>query len=68
MDEIFHIPQARRMVCNMSTAWDDKITTPPGLYLLSAPVQWLAGSCGSIASLRSFVFLFVFFVFYCNLY
>lgn len=40
MDEIFHIPQAQRMVCNFSMEWDSKITTPPGLYFLSGPISW----------------------------
>jgi hypothetical protein len=29
-DEVFHIPQAQRY-CEGNHAWDDKITTPPGL-------------------------------------
>lgn len=35
MDEVFHIPQAQRYCHGRFTEWDDKITTPPGLYLLS---------------------------------
>ncbi|EGY16729.1 alpha-1,2 glucosyltransferase ALG10 [Verticillium dahliae VdLs.17] len=34
-DEFFHIPQAQVYCKNKFTDWDDKITTPPGLYLLS---------------------------------
>jgi alpha-1,2-glucosyltransferase len=34
MDEVFHIPQATRY-CNWDWTWDNKITTPPGLYLVS---------------------------------
>ncbi|KAG7110821.1 hypothetical protein HYQ45_017480 [Verticillium longisporum] len=35
LDEFFHIPQAQVYCKNKFTDWDDKITTPPGLYLLS---------------------------------
>ncbi|KAL9950008.1 hypothetical protein ACHAQF_000259 [Verticillium nonalfalfae] len=35
LDEFFHIPQAQVYCKNKFTEWDDKITTPPGLYLLS---------------------------------
>lgn len=31
LDEIFHIPQARRYCQGRWLEWDDKITTPPGL-------------------------------------
>ncbi|CAI4210937.1 unnamed protein product [Parascedosporium putredinis] len=34
-DEIFHIPQAQRYCEGRWTEWDDKITTPPGLYAVS---------------------------------
>ncbi|THU91646.1 glucosyltransferase [Dendrothele bispora CBS 962.96] len=35
MDEPFHIPQAQAYCRNEFTTWDPKITTPPGLYLMS---------------------------------
>ena len=35
MDEIFHIPQARRYCAGNFTEWDSKITTLPGLYVFS---------------------------------
>ncbi|EWC46309.1 hypothetical protein DRE_04480 [Drechslerella stenobrocha 248] len=35
LDEVFHIPQAQRYCMMHFKHWDDKITTPPGLYLLS---------------------------------
>jgi len=35
MDEPFHIPQAQAYCRGEFNAWDPKITTPPGLYLLS---------------------------------
>lgn len=31
LDEIFHIPQAQKYCDSNWLAWDDKITTPPGL-------------------------------------
>lgn len=40
MDEIFHIDQTRRF-CSLNFSWNEKITTPPGLYILS-----LFGFCG----------------------
>ncbi|KAG0077702.1 glucosyltransferase [Linnemannia elongata] len=35
MDEIFHIPQAQRYCQGDFWTWDPKLTTPPGLYVLS---------------------------------
>ncbi|KAL0930600.1 alpha- glucosyltransferase alg10 [Colletotrichum truncatum] len=35
LDEVFHIPQAQKFCEGKWTEWDDKITTPPGLYILS---------------------------------
>ncbi|KAF8592061.1 glycosyltransferase family 59 protein [Ramaria rubella] len=35
MDEPFHVPQAQAYCRGEWTTWDPKITTPPGLYLLS---------------------------------
>ncbi|KAF3911671.1 hypothetical protein AA313_de0202867 [Arthrobotrys entomopaga] len=35
LDEVFHIPQAQKYCLMKFNEWDDKITTPPGLYLLS---------------------------------
>ncbi|KAF9874698.1 alpha- glucosyltransferase alg10 [Colletotrichum karsti] len=35
LDEVFHIPQAQKFCQGRWTEWDDKITTPPGLYILS---------------------------------
>ncbi|RCI10482.1 hypothetical protein L249_4457 [Ophiocordyceps polyrhachis-furcata BCC 54312] len=61
MDEVFHIPQAQRYCRGKFGEWDDKITTPPGLYLLSnlfpqalkaAEMSW-EYSCGTDV-LRSF--------------
>ncbi|KAJ3574615.1 hypothetical protein NP233_g1656 [Leucocoprinus birnbaumii] len=35
MDEPFHIPQAQAYCRGEFTTWDPKITTPPGLYIVS---------------------------------
>ncbi|KAK4231016.1 DIE2/ALG10 family-domain-containing protein [Podospora fimiseda] len=35
LDEVFHIPQAQAYCEGNYGHWDDKITTPPGLYLFS---------------------------------
>ncbi|RMJ18723.1 Dol-P-Glc:Glc(2)Man(9)GlcNAc(2)-PP-Dol alpha-1,2-glucosyltransferase [Fusarium kuroshium] len=35
LDEVFHIPQAQKYCEGKFLEWDDKITTPPGLYLIS---------------------------------
>ncbi|KII93695.1 glycosyltransferase family 59 protein [Plicaturopsis crispa FD-325 SS-3] len=35
MDEPFHVPQAQAYCRGEYTTWDPKITTPPGLYILS---------------------------------
>eukprot|EP01069_Polyplicarium_translucidae_P000040 Polyplicarium_translucidae@DN101_c0_g1_i1.p1 len=45
MDEEFHAPQASR-ICSGDFRWDPKITTPPGLYLVSCPLVWGARLCG----------------------
>ncbi|CAI6338577.1 unnamed protein product [Periconia digitata] len=34
LDEFFHVPQAKKY-CRNDFSWDPKITTPPGLYLVS---------------------------------
>ncbi|THH20999.1 hypothetical protein EW146_g451 [Bondarzewia mesenterica] len=38
-DEPFHVPQAQRYCDGDWTYWDPKITTPPGLYVLSVLLQ-----------------------------
>ena len=35
MDEIFHIPQAQNYCTYNFSHWDNKLTTPPGLYISS---------------------------------
>ncbi|KAG5928414.1 hypothetical protein E4U42_000710 [Claviceps africana] len=46
LDEIFHIPQAQRYCEGRLLEWDDKITTPPGLYIFSVLVQNAAKATG----------------------
>lgn len=67
MDEIFHIPQAQRY-CNdgiFNAQWDDKITTLPGLYIVSLPFMKLASLLSkqdqlcSTYSLRSMNIVFI---------
>lgn len=41
MDEPFHIPQAQAYCRGEFATWDPKITTPPGLYLLSLVLKRL---------------------------
>ncbi|ATY61863.1 DIE2 ALG10 family [Cordyceps militaris] len=42
LDEIFHIPQAQKYCEGRFFDWDDKITTPPGLYFFSVAVHRIA--------------------------
>ncbi|KAK4155846.1 glycosyltransferase [Chaetomidium leptoderma] len=52
-DEVFHIPQAQTYCSGHFWDWDDKITTPPGLYLLSVAYhKWWMSKCTPL-SLRS---------------
>lgn len=41
MDEIFHVPQAQRYCQGNFTYYDAKLTTPPGLYLVTYLRIWL---------------------------
>ncbi|KKA28424.1 hypothetical protein TD95_003036 [Thielaviopsis punctulata] len=58
LDEIFHIPQAQTYCRGDFFHWDDKITTPPGLYLATIAATKLkllfAGAACSPLVLRSF--------------
>lgn len=40
LDEVFHIPQAQKYCQGRWLEWDDKITTPPGLYAYSPARPW----------------------------
>ncbi|KAK0761384.1 hypothetical protein N5P37_006334 [Trichoderma harzianum] len=50
LDEVFHIPQAQKYCEGKFLEWDDKITTPPGLYWLSILIPQAAKSSGLISS------------------
>ncbi|GAB1316563.1 glucosyltransferase [Madurella fahalii] len=54
LDEVFHIPQAQTYCAGRFGDWDDKITTPPGLYLFSVAIHkyWASKECTPYA-LRS---------------
>ncbi|KAM7212996.1 DIE2/ALG10 family domain containing protein [Rhypophila decipiens] len=54
LDEVFHIPQAQTYCQGRFWDWDDKITTPPGLYLFSVASHklWRLAECTSF-SLRN---------------
>ncbi|GME26814.1 Alpha- glucosyltransferase alg10 [Neofusicoccum parvum] len=45
LDEVFHVGQAQVYCAGNFTHWDSKITTPPGLYLLSYLVFRVTGHC-----------------------
>ncbi|KAM0432913.1 hypothetical protein ACHAPT_004618 [Fusarium lateritium] len=47
LDEVFHIPQAQKYCEGKFLEWDDKITTPPGLYLLSLLIPGVVRPNGS---------------------
>ncbi|KAH7312421.1 DIE2/ALG10 family-domain-containing protein [Stachybotrys elegans] len=47
LDEFFHIPQAQKYCQGRFREWDDKITTPPGLYLISSFPRTLMRSIGA---------------------
>ncbi|SPN99914.1 related to alpha-1,2 glucosyltransferase, potassium channel regulator [Cephalotrichum gorgonifer] len=56
-DEVFHIPQAQKYCEGKWLEWDDKITTPPGLYgisVLALHARLLVSKLGcSVFNLRS---------------
>ncbi|KAI8330626.1 DIE2/ALG10 family-domain-containing protein [Chlamydoabsidia padenii] len=65
MDEIFHIPQAQHYCQGNYTTWDPKLTTPPGLYLISIGLQSLGNLFNvthlcSVQGLRATNLLFAF--------
>jgi alpha-1,2-glucosyltransferase len=54
LDEVFHIPQAQGYCDGQFQTWDPKITTPPGLYLVSYAVvrtrRLISSSSGDVCS------------------
>lgn len=57
MDEIFHVPQAQAYCLNEFAYYDPKLTTPPGLYIISFLLHQVGLPC-SLTYLR-YVNLFV---------
>ncbi|KAI0477979.1 DIE2/ALG10 family-domain-containing protein [Xylaria cf. heliscus] len=54
LDEVFHIPQAQVYCQGRYYEWDNKITTPPGLYFSTIVFNRLLGLPCSIYNLRAF--------------
>ncbi|KAI1373958.1 glycosyltransferase family 59 protein [Hypoxylon crocopeplum] len=54
LDEVFHIPQAQVYCDGKYGVWDDKLTTPPGLYALTILANKLSGFPCSVYYLRLF--------------
>ncbi|KAG8947991.1 glucosyltransferase [Tulasnella sp. 419] len=52
MDEPFHIPQAQAYCDGEWSSWDPKITTPPGLYVLSVIMKRIIMARCTIPTLR----------------
>ncbi|KAI0080044.1 glucosyltransferase [Panus rudis PR-1116 ss-1] len=52
MDEPFHIPQAQAYCRGDFQTWDPKITTPPGLYILSLALKRIFALKCNLAVLR----------------
>ena len=65
MDEIFHIPQAQKFCNGNFIEWDSKITTFPGLYLLSFIINNVLSYECSVIFLRGInVFLAILWPYY----
>ncbi|TKA78474.1 hypothetical protein B0A49_03851 [Cryomyces minteri] len=47
LDEVFHIRQAQTYCAGDFARWDPKITTPPGLYVLSYAIFKVTGRCST---------------------
>ncbi|KAI0197587.1 DIE2/ALG10 family-domain-containing protein [Astrocystis sublimbata] len=54
LDEVFHIPQAQVYCQGRYYEWDDKITTPPGLYFATILYNQLMSFTCSLYNLRKF--------------
>ncbi|KAG1715800.1 hypothetical protein ID866_1376 [Astraeus odoratus] len=57
MDEPFHVPQALAYCRGEWSTWDSKITTPPGLYVLSVLLHRIFALRCNLSTLRSSVTL-----------
>lgn len=69
MDELFHVPQAKRFCAGLTTrtpsviAYSPSITTPPGPYLLPALLSTVSAAFCSTAALRALSALFTVLIF-----
>ncbi|KAI0521413.1 DIE2/ALG10 family-domain-containing protein [Xylaria bambusicola] len=59
LDEVFHIPQAQVYCQGRYLEWDDKITTPPGLYISTIVFNKILRLPCTIYNLRGFNVLVV---------
>ncbi|KAG8981857.1 glucosyltransferase [Tulasnella sp. JGI-2019a] len=59
MDEPFHITQAQAYCRGEWSTWDPKITTPPGLYILSVAQNYILRLTCNVPNLRLTNFLFL---------
>lgn len=57
IDENFHYPQLKTILSGDYTSWDSKITTPPGLYYLTALYAKLSNVQVNLANMRMFNYL-----------
>ena len=57
MDEVFHVRQAQEYCAGNYGAWDDKITTFPGLYLMSSIIPYLLRAEGDYCTVGSMRFV-----------
>ncbi|KAK8118416.1 DIE2/ALG10 family-domain-containing protein [Apiospora kogelbergensis] len=63
LDEFFHIPQTQVYCQGRYSQWDDKITTPPGLYLAAiAWARFVGKTDCSAQTLRQFNVVAIFWV------
>ncbi|KAK4053986.1 glucosyltransferase [Microbotryomycetes sp. JL221] len=54
MDEIIHVAQAQAYCRGQWTSWDPRLTTPPGLYLITAaPARLLKQASNKICSVNA---------------
>ncbi|XP_043471670.1 putative Dol-P-Glc:Glc(2)Man(9)GlcNAc(2)-PP-Dol alpha-1,2-glucosyltransferase [Leptopilina heterotoma] len=53
IDEVFHIPQTQRYCDGNFTSWDPKITTLPGVYLITTIFLAPFGFCNETIFIRS---------------
>ncbi|KAI8079750.1 asparagine-linked glycosylation 10 [Halteromyces radiatus] len=69
MDEIFHIPQAQQYCQGDYVTWNPKLTTPPGLYIISLGLKGIGDifhlqNLCSIQGLRATNLIFAFLLYF----